>query len=1132
MHAGDTGRTPAPDAPAAPLKVFLLGGFEVVRDDTPIPRESWRRRRPADLLKLAALTPGRVLTREQVIETLWPDKDPASGANNLHRALYDLRQILGGRWVDLERGRLRMRPEVWVDVDVFEAAAASSDPDAQQAAVALYRGDLSPEDLESPWLASRRAALRARLAGAALPLARAAAARGDLPAGIALLRRVLEIDPSHQECHRLVARLLAEGGRRVEALRQIDAADAAMRAQGAAARSPELQQLRDAIVRGDLGPPQARLAYDGYRRAARRLLGTSEPPPLRGRAGSLLLFESLVEQGAGSLVLLGERGVGKTRLAVEGARLAQEAGAIVVCGAFDPAGPTPYRCFADVFADYRRAGGTAGQDPFAGRTRGGMAPATEKARLLEAVKVQLAAIAGGRPLYLLIDDLHKVDESSANLFHFLARSARTLKLMLVATCREDAVHSGAPVQMLLAHLDCERLARGVRVQRLDLRASSEQLADILGTPPSEALAAQFYRVTDGTPFYTEELARAFHESGHVKVPGDPASAVRERVARLGPPVTALLEAASVAGRRFYFEAVYPAAGLGAEEALAALERVLEAHIVDEDGGGYHFHHSLAREVLYAGLSSARRVALHRAIADALAVRAAASPEGVEDAAEELAHHRRAGDQPDHAFGHLVAAGRRATARAGLREANAYFEAALELADAAGASGPRRLELLEALGEVALVQAEIPAAVRAFDAACGISDMSGWCPSPAQRARARRGAALALLVAGRRSDARAQLEAALAEAPVVPGDERAQALLLLSQLDWHSGRAGDALEAALRCADEARRVGDPHLVVRAHDMSALSAKALGQASPADPPELATLPAPQERPFEVHLVLWENDLLGDRSAAELTAAAAAFAACAEARQAPCGMGLARMMEGALAARAGSLDAAEASLREALPFFLGAGTSLGEAFALDALAALLTARGRVEEAMAMLGEGVLVAERATLRRHALTRLHATLARNRLAAGAIYAAEDAVREASELLARHGECGTCHALFRPQLVRVSLARGRLADAESDATELEALAARRGGRGLWAVARQVRGRVLAAQGRHAEAVPAFLHAAGAFDAVGARLESARTRSLATRSLRTLGGREQLAQADLLAAEADGVLGPAGATLED
>src|SRR5512133_3823371 len=106
------------------LKLYLLGRFEVVRANAPIPTQAWRRRRPADLLKLVALAPGRATPRERAIETLWPDKDPLSGANNLHRALYDLRQILGGRWVDIERGQVQLLPDAWVDVDVFETAAS------------------------------------------------------------------------------------------------------------------------------------------------------------------------------------------------------------------------------------------------------------------------------------------------------------------------------------------------------------------------------------------------------------------------------------------------------------------------------------------------------------------------------------------------------------------------------------------------------------------------------------------------------------------------------------------------------------------------------------------------------------------------------------------------------------------------------------------------------------------------------------------------------------------------------------------------------------------------------------------------------------------------------------------------
>jgi DNA-binding SARP family transcriptional activator/tetratricopeptide (TPR) repeat protein len=1126
---GDT-RHAAPEARgAAPkVRVFLLGRFEVVRGDAPIPLAAWRRRRPADLLKLVAITPGRALPREGVIDALWPDKDAASGADNLHRGLYDLRQVLGGRFVDLERGQVRLRADVWVDADAFEAAAGSAAPGAAEQAISLYRGDLCPEDGDAPWLAGRRVALRARLAEVALPLARGALERGEGAAVVPLLRRVLDAGLPGEEPHLLLARALADSGRRADALRAFDACEAALRARGLHPPSPELRALRDAVQRGEVGASPPRAPWDGQRRAARRLLGTSEPPPLRGRAASLVLFGSLVESGAGSLVLLGERGVGKTRLAVEGARMAQEAGALVAYGVFQASGAAPYAAFAELFAEWLRGGG-AGADPFAERAGPAGGPEAARARLHEAVKAQLQVMGGGRPLYLLLDDLHLADEPSVNLFHDLARSARTLRLMLVATCREDAVHAGAPVQMLLAHLDCERLARGVRVQRLDLAASRALVEDVLGAPPGEALAAQIYRAADGSPFYTEELARAFRESGQLRLTEDPAAVVRERVARLGPKVLALVEAAAVAGRAFDFEVVRGACGLTAHEAVAALDLALAARVVDEDGAGHHFHHSLVREAIYGALPPERRTALHRALADAIEASARGSAAGVEEVAEELAHHRRAGDQPDRAFGHLAAAGHRAAARSGLREAIACYEAALALADGAGAPGPRRLELLEALGAVQLALAELPGALRTFDEAAGLSDPSGWASGPEQRARARRGAALALLAAGRAGDARAQLDAGLADAMAGPGDERAETLHLAAQLAWHEGRPAEALAAAHRCAAEARAVGDLALAARGEDVAALAGGALGE-----PPVDAAPPAAErgpEAPFEVHLVLWEHDLVGDRPIAELERSAAAFRARAALRQAPTAVGVARAVEGALALRAGHLDLADAALGEAARVLRGAGSALGEAFALDARAELLTARGRLEEALNLLGEGVLVAERAQLRRHALARLHATLASNRLAAGAVYAAEDATREASELLARHGECSACHARFAPQLVRVHLRRGRVAEAERAAGELEALAAARGGRALAAIAREARAHVLAAAHRSSEAAAAFGEVAAAFDALGRRLDSALARARAARALRAEGGAKRLLEADALARQAAEVLAPAGAVVE-
>jgi len=136
--------------------------------------------------------------------------------------------------------------------------------------------------------------------------------------------------------------------------------------------------------------------------------------------------------------------------------------------------------------------------------------------------------------------------------------------------------------------------------------------------------------------------------------------------------------------------------------------------------------------------------------------------------------------------------------------------------------------------------------------------------------------------------------------------------------------------------------------------------------------------------------------------------------------------------------------------------------------------------------------------LRRHALTRLHAAEARNRLAAGLSGSAEDAVREASESAARHGECAACGAAFRPEVVRVALARGRVGEAEAEAVALEEIARQRGGRGLVAVARLTRARVFGAMGRSDDALVALAQARAGFLASGQRYEAARAVRLEAR----------------------------------
>ncbi|GAO03795.1 hypothetical protein PSR1_02681 [Anaeromyxobacter sp. PSR-1] len=115
----------------------------------------------------------------------------------------------------------------------------------------------------------------------------------------------------------------------------------------------------------------------------------------------------------------------------------------------------------------------------------------------------------------------------------------------------------------------------------------------------------------------------------------------------------------------------------------------------------------------------------------------------------------------------------------------------------------------------------------------------------------------------------------------------------------------------------------------------------------------------------------------------------------------------------------------------------------------------------------------------------------RHRLASGLTAAAEDALHEASETAARHGDCLACDAAFRPEAVRVALARGRIPDADLEVLSLEEIARQRGGRGLAAVARLARARVLAGQGRTGDARAALAQARAAFLAGGQRYDAAR-----------------------------------------
>ena len=138
------------------VRVRLLGGFWVAVGTRTIEEDAWRLRKAAALVKLLALAPGHRLHREQLMDLLWPEVGKKAASNNLRHALHAARTILdptaGSRYLASEDESLVLCPggDVWVDVEAFEAAAATArrarDPAAHRAALDLYGGELLPED--------------------------------------------------------------------------------------------------------------------------------------------------------------------------------------------------------------------------------------------------------------------------------------------------------------------------------------------------------------------------------------------------------------------------------------------------------------------------------------------------------------------------------------------------------------------------------------------------------------------------------------------------------------------------------------------------------------------------------------------------------------------------------------------------------------------------------------------------------------------------------------------------------------------------------------------------------------------------------------------------------------------------
>ena len=330
-----------PGSQRSELGIYLLGGFRVAVGDVTVHESVWRLRKARGLVKLVALTAEHRLHREQVIEALWPDRDPAAASNNLRQALFVARRALdscgddGAARLALVSDTLTLCGEgLCIDVEVFEGAAGKAERspsiDRHRAAVDFYGGDPLPEDRFDAWAIGRREALRDRHLNLLVDLARMYDEAGDRAAAIAALQKALLNEPLHERAHRELMRLYALAGRRQRALAQFQLLRESLRREFEDEPDDETRRLYQKILTRSQGAEDEFELATSTRRAD-RLPRREGNLPLQltsfvGRERELREVVGLARRYR-LVTLTGPGGSGKTRLAFEVAtELARDSG--------------------------------------------------------------------------------------------------------------------------------------------------------------------------------------------------------------------------------------------------------------------------------------------------------------------------------------------------------------------------------------------------------------------------------------------------------------------------------------------------------------------------------------------------------------------------------------------------------------------------------------------------------------------------------------------------------------------------------------------------------------------------------------------------------------------------------------
>jgi DNA-binding SARP family transcriptional activator len=667
--------------------------LEVVDADQPVALGGSQQRL---VLALLLLSSPEAISADRLIDELWGEQPPASAQHAVQVYVSGIRKLLRSSAEVAVRTTpagymIDVAPEL-IDARRFERLleeaqdALARDPSRAQAlfeaALALWRGPSLAECGHSE-LARLEAGRLDELHTVALEgAAEAGLTRGEHGEAVAAIRALVAANPLRERPRQLLMLALYRSGRHAEALSAYRDACAALDEIGLQP-GPELRELEAAILRHDESLRAAERAASGSWTRGDDGVPIPLPPrlqelPATGFVGRVAERERLgqlfreASQGNRRLVLVsGEPGIGKTRLASYAAHHAHSEGAAVLWGACSEELAVPYEPWIQIcthVVDHapqdllerhlENHGGELSRlvrklsqripDLPAPQSSD---PETERYLLFNAVTGLLEEVAETVTLCVALDDLHWADAQSLALLKHVLRTHEQGSLQLIATFRDSELGKDHPLTAVLADLRPVEGVQRIALHGLGANEVAEIMTAVAGHELEQdgiELAAQIAAETDGNPFFVGEILLGLSESGAltfdegaqrwsidgsaaVTLPESVREVIERRVERLGDETLEALRLAAVIGREFDLRLLCAALGVEEVSLLDRVEAAMAASLLSESSeqiGRFRFAHTLINRTLYEDISATRRAhspARRRSAGGALRSRSWRSP---------------------------------------------------------------------------------------------------------------------------------------------------------------------------------------------------------------------------------------------------------------------------------------------------------------------------------------------------------------------------------------------------------------------------------------------------------------------------------------------------------------------------